>query len=110
MNGCGKGTVKSSVSNGCSFCGADSKHVRRTDCPAWKFNYYNCGIKGHFGQVCRHKNNPQQCQQHPTTVQEVKTNDLDQNTGNYNIKIGPLVLGSFGIMNRFHEIWQISCI
>ena len=25
-------------------------------------------------------------------------------------KIGPLVLGSFGIMNRFHghEIWQIS--
>ena len=79
----GRGTlVKSSIFNGCGFCGADPKHARRTDCPAWKFNCYNCDIKGHFGQVCRYKKNPQQCQHCPKAVQEVQTNDLDQNAGN----------------------------
>ena len=37
--------------------------------------------------MCRYKKNPQQqCQQCPRTVQEVQTNDLDQNTGNCDIK------------------------
>ena len=35
--------------------------------------------------MCRYKKNPQ-LQQHPRAVQEVQTNDLDQNTGNYAIK------------------------
>ena len=77
----GHGPVKSSLPSNGVFCGTDSKHTRRTDYHAWKSNCYKCGIKGHFGQVCRRNPLHQQHAKTVQAVQEVQANDPDQNTG-----------------------------
>ena len=52
------------------FCGSETRHARKFDCPGWKHVCGKCGYKGHFEQFCR--KNPQLQRQHQSkNVQEV---------------------------------------
>ena len=60
------------------FYGSETRHARQFDCPCWKHVCGKCGYKGHFEQFCR--KNPQLCEHQSKNVQEVQTDDTDQNT------------------------------
>ena len=63
----------------CYFCGSNTKHFFRSKCPAWKNLCKKCGFKGHFEQYCGKIPPMLKCQS--KTIQEIKTNATDQNTG-----------------------------
>ena len=63
----------------CYYCGSNTRHFFRSRCPAWKNLCKKCGFKGHFEQYCGKIPPMLKCQS--KTVQEIKTNVSDQNTG-----------------------------
>ena len=63
----------------CYYCGSNTRHFHRSKCPAWKNLCKKCGFKGHFEQYCGKIPPMLKCQS--KTVQEIKTNETNQNTG-----------------------------
>ena len=63
------------------YCGLNTRHFYRSKCPAWKNLCKKCGFKGHYELYCGKISPMLKCQSENVHVQEVKTNETDQNTG-----------------------------